>query len=64
MKKAIYTVFIAGILAISACSKEEQQQTAKDISHKEELEKAEKVQGIVDDKTAKDSNQTKDETDK
>lgn len=64
MKKAIYTIFIVGILAISACSKEEQQQTAKDISHKGELEKAEKVQGIVDDKTAKDSNQTKDETDK
>lgn len=64
MKKVIYAVFLVGIIAISACSKEQQQEAAKDISHKEELEKAEKVQGIVDDKTAKESNQTKDETDK
>ncbi|BAP57043.1 hypothetical protein THII_2746 [Thioploca ingrica] len=64
MKKAIYAVFLVGIIAISACSKEEQQQAAKDISHKGELEKAEKVQGIVDNKAAKDSKKTKEETDK
>ncbi|NJO15439.1 MAG: hypothetical protein HC877_06740 [Thioploca sp.] len=63
MKKAIYTVFIVGILAMLACSKEQQQETAQDMSHKAELEKAEQVQGIVDDKTAKDSQQATEESD-
>jgi len=65
MKKSIYTVVLVGILAtLFACSDEGQQQAAKDISHQKELEKAEKVQGIVDDKTTKDSQQPTEESDK
>ena len=43
MEKGIYTIFLVGILALSACSNEEQQQAAEKISHKEELDKAEQV---------------------
>ncbi len=62
MKKSIYTICLLGILTtLSACSNEEQQQAAKQISHREELEKAEQVQGIVDEKTAQER-QTTEET--
>jgi protein involved in sex pheromone biosynthesis len=63
MKKIIYTISLLGLLTtLSACSNEEQQQAAKEISHQNELEKAEQVQGIVDEKTAKDSQEIKKES--
>ena len=64
MKKTIYTIFILGILTTTllACSNEEQQQAAKQISHQNELEKAEKVQETVDEKTAKDNQEIKKES--
>ncbi len=65
MKKSIYILVLLGILTTTllACSNEEQQHTAKEISHQNELEKAEQVQGVVDEKTAKDSQEIKKESD-
>ena len=65
MKQSIYTLLLLGILTsmLLACSNEEQQHAAKEISHQNELEKAEQVQEIVDEKTAKDSQEIKKESD-
>lgn len=42
------------VLLLSACSEQEQQETARDMSQRDALEKAEQVQRLIDEKAAAD----------
>lgn len=54
MKKYIYSFLLIGIFGLSACSEEGKQEAAGDLGKKEEVKKAEQVQGTVDNKAAAD----------
>jgi protein involved in sex pheromone biosynthesis len=53
MKKTFFVILLAWAL-LSACSEQEQQQAADDISFKKEREKTEQVQKLLNDKVAAD----------